>query len=296
MFNDLDLKHVAYKHEAGAHWIYMHRQKDVRPCCHADFLSDLRKLMRTAEADTSDAILRHIVVASSAPVFNLGGDLEHFAKLIRSQDRAGLQHYGQVCVDGVFMMHHHFDRRTRVIALVQGDALGGGMELALSCQAIVIERGARMGLPEVMFGLFPGMGAYSFLRQRVAPQVAERIILGGQTYEADELLAMGVVDVVAPRGQGADAVRELVRHEQRSPHAHLAMGKIRRDTTHITREELSDIVELWVDTALKLPERSLKIMERLVRAQYKLIESGCAPADAIIDSLTLGVRRGPGGP
>ena len=62
----------------------------------------------------------------------------------------------------------------RTIALVQGDALGGGMELALSCHTIVAEEGVGMGLPEVLFGLFPGMGAYSFLCKRVSPQLAER--------------------------------------------------------------------------------------------------------------------------
>lgn len=280
MFDNLDLQHVSYNQDGVAHWIYMHRQAGFRPCCHMGLLNEVGALLQAAEKDNSDALLRHVVVASSAPVFNLGGDLEQFATMIRARDRDGLMHYGQVCVDGVFNLHHHFDRRTRVIALVQGDALGGGMELALSCQAIVMERGARMGLPEVMFGLFPGMGAYSFLRQRVSPQVAERMILGGQTYEADELLQMGVVDVVVPRGMGPDAVRDLVRHEQRTPHAHLAVGQIRRNTTHISHEELSDIVELWVDTALKLPERSLKIMERLVRAQYKTLDKGCPPEGA----------------
>lgn len=286
MLLDINLKHASHKYEHGAHWIYMHRQKTARPCCHEELIGDFTYLIKASEADAPDALLRHIVIASSAPVFNLGGDLEHFARLIRAGDRESLRKYGQQCVDAVHALHHHSDKRTRAIALVQGDALGGGMEMALSCQIIVMERGARMGLPEVLFGLFPGMGAYSFLRQRVSPQVAERIILGGLTYEADALFEMGVVDIVAPRGLGPEAVRALVKHEQRTPHAHLAIGKIRRETTHINHGELSEIVELWVETALKLPERSLKIMERLVRAQYKMIDEGCAPAGAPAGALT----------
>ena len=59
-----------------------------------------------------------------------------------------------------------------------------------------------MGLPEVLFGLFPGMGAYSFLCKRVSPQLAEKMILGGDIYCSEELHRMGVVDVLVPKGEG----------------------------------------------------------------------------------------------
>ena len=53
------------------------------------------------------------------------------------------------------------------IALVQGEALGGGFESILSFDVVIAERDARFGLPEAMFGLFPGMGAHSFLSRRL---------------------------------------------------------------------------------------------------------------------------------
>src|SRR3546814_13167359 len=65
-----------------------------------------------------------------------------------------------------------------LVALVDGDALGGGFELALACQTIVAESGVQMGFPEVLFGLFPGMGAYSLLSQRGSPKVAEPMKIG----------------------------------------------------------------------------------------------------------------------
>ena len=97
------------------------------------------------------------------------------------------------CVDGVHHLHTGLGGDVRTIALVQGDALGGGMELALACHHIVAEEGVEMGLPEVLFGLFPGMGAYSFLSRRVSPQMAERIILEGRLYKATVKLEIPVL-------------------------------------------------------------------------------------------------------
>jgi DSF synthase len=214
--------------------------------------------------------LRHVVLASDAPgAFNLGGDLALFASLIRAGDRDGLMDYATRCVDGVHLLHDGLGGDVRTIALVQGDALGGGMELALACQVIVAEVGTEMGLPEVLFGLFPGMGAYSFLSRRVAPHVAERLILEGRILPAEELHRMGIVDILAPRGEGDRVVRELIQQEQRAPHAHLALNRVRRITQAVTYDELLAITAIWVDAALALGDRSLRAMERIVRAQVR---------------------------
>ncbi|MEO6104300.1 MAG: crotonase/enoyl-CoA hydratase family protein, partial [Pseudoxanthomonas sp.] len=157
----------------------------------------------------------------------------------------------------------------RTIALVQGDALGGGLEMALACHTIVAEEGVGMGLPEVLFGLFPGMGAYSFLCKRVSPQLAEKIILDGNIYTSDEMYRMGVVDVLVPKGQGETAVRDLMRQQQRAPHAHLAMNSVRNIAQRVGYDELMGITEVWVDTALALGDKSLRMMERIVRAQER---------------------------
>ena len=274
----LSTDHLEHRLEDGSHWLYMHRDPSVRPCFHRGLLDSVALLKSPHALSVSeDEPLAHLVVASLAPVFNLGGDLDFFGRMIRTRNRDELLDYGMLCVDGIHALHHHLHGRARTIALVQGDALGGGMELALACQLIVMERGATMGLPEVLFGLFPGMGAYSFLKQRVSPQMAESIILSGRTYGADELLDLGVVDRVAEPGRGATLVRELIRQERRAPHAHLALGQVRRMTSHVSHEELAAVVSLWVDTAMKLPDRSLRMMERLVRAQTRSLVAPSAP-------------------
>jgi DSF synthase len=80
---------------------------------------------------------------------------------------------------------------------------------------------------------------------------------------------MGVVDVLVPKGQGEIAVHELIRQQQRAPHAHLAMNSVRNIAQRVGYDELMGITEVWVDTALALGDKSLRMMERIVRAQER---------------------------
>lgn len=256
------------------HWMYMHDDigRGVRPCFRTELMDDMWSFLSSItlrEGQRQPGRLRHVVLGSAASAFNLGGDLDLFSKLIRGNNREQLLAYARRCIDGVYHLHNGLGGDVRTIALIQGDALGGGMELALSCHTIVAEEGVDMGLPEVLFGLFPGMGAYSFLCKRVSPQVAEKLILEGTILTSDELHRLGVVDVLVAKGQGEAAVQDLIRQQQRSPHAHLAMNAVRGIAQPVGYDELMGITEVWVDTALALGEKSLRTMERIVRAQTR---------------------------
>lgn len=258
----------------GAHWLYMHADAGtgIRPCCRKDMLDEMWNYMSAitrGPAARHDGRLRHFVLASDASAYNLGGDLDLFTRLIREGNRDRLLAYAQRCVEGVHHLHTGFGGDVRSIALVQGDALGGGLEMALACHTIVAEEGAGMGLPEVLFGLFPGMGAYSFLCRRVAPQLAEKIILDGRVYSAEEMHAMGVVDVLVPKGEGRKAVEDLIRQHQRIPQSYLAMNAARNLAQSVSYDELLEITRVWVDSALALGDRSLRTMDRLIKAQTR---------------------------
>ena len=271
--------------ERSVFWCHMHANLVASPgraCFSTQLVDDILDYQRNLGARLRlESNLRrgdklpHVVLASDNDVFNLGGDLELFCQLIRKGDCEGLMAYARQCVRGVHAFHVGIDAGAHSIALVQGDALGGGFEAALSCHTIVAEEGALMGLPEVLFDLFPGMGAYSFLCKRIAPRQAEKLMLEGNVYAAEELYKMGLVDVLAPKGQGLAAVDEVIRANNRIPHARAAMHRVRDMAQPVTLQEMMDITEVWVDTALRLGEKSLRTMERLVRAQYRRQGAAC---------------------
>jgi DSF synthase len=88
-------------------------------------------------------------------------------------------------------------------------------------------------------------------------------------HSSQELHRMGIVDVLVPKGEGEAAVQELIREQQRAPHAHVALNAVRAIAQPVGYDELMSITEVWVDTALALGERSLRTMERIVRAQNR---------------------------
>jgi DSF synthase len=142
--------------------------------------------------------------------------------------------------------------------------------MALSCDVIIAERSAEMGFPEILFNLFPGMGAYNLLTRRIGASLAERMILSGKTYSAEELYDMGVIDVLAEDGEGVETTHRYLNSHNRSHNTVQSMKKIRQIVHPITQQELLDIVDIWVESALGLSTKDLSKMERLLHFQKNL--------------------------
>ena len=213
---------------------------------------------------------RWFVMASGIPgIFNLGGDLAHFAERIRRKDLDALRHYGHVAVEAIYNNTTAFGTRLITMALVQGDALGGGFEHALSFDLIVAERGAKFGLPEILFNMFPGMGAYSFLSRRLDRARAEALMLSGRIHTAAELHSIGIVDVLVEDGEGEAAVQDYIARRDRTHNAHLGVYQSRRRVNPVTLSELKDVVDIWAEATMNLSDPNLRKMERLRRAQNR---------------------------
>jgi DSF synthase len=253
---------------------------DRRPCFNPSLLADIRAyyefLAQTrglVQCHGEEYPIDYVVLASGMPgVFNLGGDLDLFKQLIGARDRAGLLRYGRACIDVLYRNYIAHELPVTTISLVQGECLGGGFEAALSSDVIVAEKSARFGFPEILFNLFPGMGAYSFLDRKIGQKGAEQLISSGKIYSADEMLEWGVVDAVAEDGQGEAEVAALIKRRARMRNGLAALAATRRRVHSITFEELLDVVQIWVDAALRINLRDLKLMQRLVSRQNGLTE------------------------
>lgn len=215
-------------------------------------------------------LLRHLVMTSDVPgVFNFGGDLALFVLLVRAGDSDSLRLYGRRCVELVWWLENAAQHGVHTTVLVQGDTLGGGLESVLPFHKIIFERSAQGGFPEVLFNLFPGMGAWNLTIRRAGLAVANEMILSGRLYASHELLERRLVDLVVEDGQGEAALEQVVRGVDPRLRGTLAALQARQLAAPITHASLMAIVDLWVDAAMQLADRDLRLMERLARAQAR---------------------------
>jgi len=257
---------IQYEDEYGLAWYYMHPKP--RPCCTPELVHEIKDWFHALKHSPEYRDVRYVALASNMPnVFNLGGDLNLVIQLIRDNDRQGLQSYATACIDAMLLNYCGTGTDITTISLIQGDALGGGMEYAISSHVLIAERNAKMGMPEILFNLFPGVGAYSFLSRKVGPNKAEEIIVSGRLYSAEEMYQLGIVDVLAGSGEGRKAVYDYIAREDRSSNGLRSFRQAKMCTNPVTRKELSDVADIWADAALRLGDKELRMMGRLVKRQ-----------------------------
>ena len=266
-----------YDPEYGILWGFINPQ--AGPNVTLKLLEDVRKHDRLFESNGGRVFYEgehrpvnyYVAGSRMKGVYNLGGDLAYFMQCIERRDRDALLHYATLCVDNLYprILNHRVPNLI-TIALVQGDALGGGFEGALANDVIIAEEQAKMGLPEILFNLFPGMGAYSLLARRVGPRMAEEMILSGNLYSAAKLHEMGIVDMVVPQGRGEMAVYDYVDKVHKRRNGVAATYQARQIVFPVTHEELMKITTVWVDAALRLDAKDFRLMARIVQSQSSL--------------------------
>lgn len=201
--------------------------------------------------------------------FIAGADIQEFTRLDTADKGRALVGRGW----------HLFNRLAAVsyptLAVVRGHCLGGGLELALACRYLlaVDEPGTKMGLPEVMLGIFPGWGGMLRLPQRVGPAAAMDMMLTGKTIDAKRAKRMGLADECVPPRVMAPAARQLVLSGQ--PRRRLPMmqrllnGPLKALVAHGARKQVDKkarpehypapyaIIDIWArhnGNALRAPE------------------------------------------
>ncbi|HKX40474.1 MAG TPA: crotonase/enoyl-CoA hydratase family protein [Burkholderiaceae bacterium] len=245
-------------------------------------------------------LVQHYVMTSDVQgVFNFGGDLALFVLLIRARDVESLRMYGRRCIDLVWWMENASKIGVHTTVLVQGDTLGGGLESVMPFHRVIFERSAQAGFPEVLFNLFPGMGAWNFTIRKAGFAVANEMILSGRLYTAEQLLRRNLIDVVVEDGEGEAAIDAVLHSVQPRLRGTLAALEARRHAAPITYEALTQIVEQWTESALLLTDRDLRLMERLARAQVRKAGGAFEGAVEEIKRIELdtawGELRSPGG-
>jgi enoyl-CoA hydratase len=158
-----------------------------------------------AEEIRADEGVRAVVLTGSGDkAFVAGADLDEFSQALGStewiEDHTARTRRALTAWESLPMP---------VVAAVQASAIGGGLEVALVCDLIVADPGARFGLPEVRLGLMPGAGGTQRLPRRVGVGAAKELLLLGGTIDAAEAHRIGLVNRVAAPGEALSEARSL---------------------------------------------------------------------------------------
>jgi enoyl-CoA hydratase len=165
----------------------------------------LEALLAAVESLEADPGIRSVVITGTGEkAFASGADLPEFVQMLDSPDEIAFH---------TSLTRRLFDTisalRQPVVAAVQAAAVGGGLELALSCDLIVADERARLGVPEVGLGLIPGAGGTQRLPRRVGAARAAELVLRGRLLKAAEAQQIGLVNEVAPEGTALERALEL---------------------------------------------------------------------------------------
>jgi DSF synthase len=269
------LVQTAFDPHVSTLWITMATQRSRPQNFSRSLLRTLNELL--AQLDRDEGLWRDgsstypvdyaVLSSGHRDYFSVGGDLAHFQDCIHRRDIEALRDYSTLCLDMMYNFATRIPRRTTTIALVQGRALGGGFETALSANYIIAEEHAEFGLPEIMFGLFPCTGALSLLASRVGLRQAEAMVISGRIYSAAELHDLGVVDAVCPTGAGRSAAATFIDEHSKRQKARAAVRKARQRMDPLDYGELTAVVTDWVDTAMRLTDNELRVLDTLIRMQ-----------------------------
>lgn len=274
----LVLQHVDYEFESdeGILWVYLN--SFPRPCVTPELVDDIRSIQRLLEvhngnipiADCQSPVKFHVLDSQIPGVFSLGGDLAYFLQCLDSNDITAIEKYAVNCINAIYPIMVNFNLPIITISLVRGNALGGGFEIALSGDVIIAERSAQMGFPEILFNLFPGMGAYQMLSARVGLQRAHKMITSGKLYRAEELYDLGIVDILADDGCGEEAVYSYVQNTNKHWNGHLAIQKVMQKIRQYDYDQIMDICRnTWVNAVFNIDEKDIRTISRLIKSQQR---------------------------
>jgi enoyl-CoA hydratase len=176
------------------------------------------QLRVAATAVSADPDVRAVIIYGGEKVFAAGADVKEFAALSHAdmmRDAARVMS----SIDSLAQIPKP------VIAAVTGYALGGGCELAMTADFRVAADDAKLGQPEVLLGLIPGMGGTQRLPRLVGPAKAKDLIYTGRFVDAQEAREIGLVDVVVPAAEVYDTALKMARKLAKGPALALAAAK-----------------------------------------------------------------------
>jgi enoyl-CoA hydratase len=194
-------RYVRLEEEEGLAIVYIDRQEALN-ALNAEVLRQLRETLM--EVESRDDLRALILTGAGDRAFVAGADIREMLPM-EPMDTRGFASLGHEVTRLLERMEKP------VIAAVNGYALGGGCELALACDIRLASERARMGLPEVGLGIFPGFGGTQRLTRLIGRGLASELIFTGDPVDAETAERIGLVNRVVPAEKLLEEAKALAR-------------------------------------------------------------------------------------
>lgn len=219
----------------GAAWIIINRPHAMNALSRETVIAIDRAVCDFASRRDIGAL----VFRGEGDAFCAGGDLKYFKQSVGSGDMDAFRGYLHLCQD-MYRRVETFPKPT--IAMVNGVAVAGGLELILSCDMVMAAESARIGDGHANFGIIPGGGGSIRLPRKIPMALAKRLLFTGNLFPAADLQRWGLVNEVVPDALLEESVLKLVSQiVKNSP-----LG------IRVIKQLVNDGFEQPLDTALRL--------------------------------------------
>ncbi len=198
------MKHWRLQCDAdGIAWATLDKAGETANSLSAEVMAELSAILDRFDAAPPKGL---IFLSAKEAGFIAGADIAEFTRLDTAENARALVRRGWELFNRLAAV------RYPTLALVRGHCLGGGLELALACRYLLVvdEPGTKLGLPEVMLGIFPGWGGMLRLPRRIGPAAALDLMLTGKTLDAKRAKRMGLADDCVPPRVMMPAAKQLV--------------------------------------------------------------------------------------
>jgi|GEM_PF-507297 len=198
-----DIRHVTWDREGNAARITIKRPEVMNALNGKVFA----QLMEALEEIHRDSSIKAVILAGMGKDFVAGADIGTFIESIKSGRFDDLEKFGRRARE----VADRIDKSDKLtVARVQGLALGGGLELALACDAIVASEKAALGFPETSIGIIPGLGGMPRSTRKIGKPLAKYLVMAGPIIGAQKALSMGLVDHVAHAADLDEKITQLI--------------------------------------------------------------------------------------
>jgi enoyl-CoA hydratase len=230
---------VLYRENDGVSFITLNRPEKLNALNPTVF----RLLGEYVESFATSTSARVLVIHGEGTSFAAGADIEHYVDLEPAR-------YGDFMRSGAEVQQRFVECPKPIIAAVHGYALGGGLEVALVCDIMVVEPTAELGLPEVRLGLLPGGGGTQRLPRRIGPVRAAELIMTGRRFTGVEAVEWGLALGLGESGSALEAATALAERIARQAPGPVQHTKVLLRSSQETSLEVGLKIEQTVGQAI----------------------------------------------